>query len=305
MRASAARISGVSKSFGGHLAVDRLSLDVPAGGIYGLIGPNGSGKTTTLRMVMNLILPDQGHIEVLGMRGAEAARDRVTYLPEERGLYKRMTVRQLLRYYGVLKGAPLGQLDLTLPRWLDRLGLLSWAESRVESLSKGMQQKVQFLAALVSEPDLIILDEPFSGLDPAGVRDMKAILLDLRTQGRTIIFSTHLMASAEELCDRIGMVFKGRLVLDGSLSQIRRANPRRSVRIRAGLGLKAVQALPGVVSARKDQDSLCLALAGDPQAFLRSLLRKTRVLSFEVERATLNDIFLAHLQVGELSHASR
>ena len=291
-KADAVRIQAVTKSFGAHRAVDGLTLRVPSGGIYGLIGPNGSGKTSTLRMIMNLLLPDQGSIEVLGLQGASAARDRVSYLPEERGLYKKMTVRQVLRYYGLLKGASPGRLDATLPLWLERLGLLAWADKKVESLSKGMSQKVQFIAALVSEPDLVILDEPFSGLDPASVHTMKAIILELKAQGRTVIFSTHQMASAEELCDRIGMIFQGRLVLDGSLAQIQRAHSQGLVRVRTDKSLKFLRQMTGVLSAVDEDHAQVLALKGDAQRFLRLLVRQARVQLFEVKRASLNDIFL-------------
>lgn len=288
----AVRIRAVKKSFDGHVAVDGLSLDIPSGVIYGLIGPNGSGKTSTLRMVMNLILPDSGSIEVLGQRGAAAARDRVAYLPEERGLYKKMSVRQLLRYYGLLKGAQPRRLEALLAAWLERLGLEAWADKKVESLSKGMSQKVQFIAVLVSEPDLIILDEPFSGLDPASVHTMKGVLRELKAQGRSIIFSTHQMASAEELCDRIGMIFQGRLVLDGSLAQIQRAHPLGSLRLRTDKSARFLRSLPGVLAVEAHERSQVLTLKGDPQRFLRLLLRRARVQHFELRRASLNDIFL-------------
>ncbi len=282
----------MTKAFGGHVAVDRLSLQVPPGMLYGLIGPNGSGKSSVLRMIMNLILPDRGRIQVLGLEGASAARDRVSYLPEERGLYKKMSVRQVIRYYGLLKGAPSAKLDASLPLWLERLGLSAWADQKVEALSKGMAQKVQFIGALVSEAELIILDEPFSGLDPAGAHEMKAILRELKARGRSIVFSTHQMASAEELCDRIGMIFQGRLVLDGSLAQIQRAHPQGTVRVRTDKSLRFLRTLPGVLSAVQVEGAQALTLRGDPQRFLKALVRRARVESFELRRASLEDIFL-------------
>lgn len=227
LKPDAVRLVGVSKSFGGKVAVDDLSLRVPRGGIYGLIGPNGSGKTSVLRLVLNLLLPDRGRLEVLGLQGALAARDRVSYLPEERGLYRTMRVRKVLRYFALLKGAQPEGLDASIARWLERFGLAGTAELELGALSKGMAQKVQFIAALVSDPELLILDEPFSGLDPASVQTMRSVVLELKARGRTIIFSTHQMASAEELCDRIGMVFEGRLLFDGSMAQIRRACSRQ------------------------------------------------------------------------------
>jgi ABC-2 type transport system ATP-binding protein len=294
----AVRLEGVTKSFGGHRAVDGLSLSVPRGGIYGLIGPNGSGKTSTLRMIMNLTLPDEGRIEVLGQAGAQAARDRVSYLPEERGLYKKMTLRQVLRYYGLLKGAAAGPLEAALEPWLDRFGLLPWADKKVETLSKGMSQKVQFIAALVSEPELVILDEPFSGLDPGSAQEMKAAMRELRSQGRTLIFSTHQMAAAEELCDRIGMIFKGRKVLDGSLAKIQRAYAQGTVRLRTDRGLKALRALPGVAWARAEDGYQVLGLTGDPQRFLKRLAQEGRVRFFELRKPSLNEVFLKLIDAG-------
>lgn len=291
-RPAAVRLEEVSKSFGGFLAVDRLSLQVPCGAIYGLIGPNGSGKTTTLRMMLSLTLPDRGSITVLGLQGASAARDRVSYLPEERGLYRKMPVRQVLRYFGLLKGASAASLDGSVPAWLARLGLSAWADKTVETLSKGMAQKVQFLAALVSRPELIILDEPFSGLDPASVEGMKAILFELRAAGRTIIFSTHQMASAEELCDRIGMVLRGRLALEGTLAQMQRAHPLGSVRVRTNRSLRFLRGLKGLRAAEQLDGFQVLDLDGDPQRFLRLLMKHATVRHFELRRPTLNDIFL-------------
>src|SRR6478735_2501482 len=163
---NAIEIRGITKTFGGHTAVNNVTLDVPEGSIYGFIGPNGSGKTTTIRMIMNILVPDSGEIQVLQRPSQSPIRDEVGYLPEERGLYKRMTVRQVLRYYGQLKGRSTAQLDPEIKSWLERLQLSVWADKRVQTLSKGMSQKVQFISTIVSEPKLLILDEPFSGLDP-------------------------------------------------------------------------------------------------------------------------------------------
>src|SRR5215468_2304083 len=187
--ADAIALRDVTKTFDGVTAVAGLTLTVPRGSVYGFIGPNGSGKTTTIRMIMNILLPDRGEIELLGERSTRAARDRVSYLPEERGLYKKMTVRRLLRYYGRLKGVPAGRVDAAADRWLERLGLSEWTNRRIEALSKGMAQKVQFMAAVISEPEVLILDEPFSGLDPVNVEVLKDAILDLRRAGTTIVFS--------------------------------------------------------------------------------------------------------------------
>ncbi len=203
---TAIAIRDVTKHFGAVAAVRDLTLDVPAGSIYGFIGPNGSGKTTTIRMIMNILLPDCGEVRVFG-RPSQFVRDEIGYLPEERGLYKRMTVRRVLRYYGELKGRSLGEIDPAIDEWLGRLNLSGWADKKVQTLSKGMSQKVQFISAIVSRPKLVILDEPFSGLDPVNADALTEAVLGLRRRGTTIVFSTHDMSAAERLCDRIFMIF--------------------------------------------------------------------------------------------------
>ncbi|MGH7622123.1 MAG: ABC transporter ATP-binding protein, partial [Gemmatimonadaceae bacterium] len=199
-------IQNVRKSFSGHVAVQNLSLQVPRGSVYGLLGPNGAGKTTTIRMILDIIEPDSGTITVLGAPSTRGrVGNRIGYLPEERGLYKKMQVRRVLRFLAELKGVNGREADGRIDRWLSRLALTTddrdWGDARVDELSRGMQQKVQFIGALLHEPELIILDEPFSGLDPINAEALKDIVVDLRREGRTIIFSTHLMDNAERLCD--------------------------------------------------------------------------------------------------------
>ena len=234
--ASAIEISNVTKRFGTQVAVNGVSLTVPEGSIYGFIGPNGSGKTTTIRMIMNILLPDAGEVTVFGRHSSSTARDDVGYLPEERGLYKRMTVRRLLRYYGQLKGKTLKDVDPVINTWLERFQLAAWAEKKVEALSKGMAQKTQFISAIVSTPRLLILDEPFSGLDPVNAEALKDAVLDLRRQGTTIVFSTHDMGAAERMCDRIFMIFKGQKVLDGTLDEIQSTYGHDTVRVKVAGG---------------------------------------------------------------------
>jgi ABC-2 type transport system ATP-binding protein len=288
----AIEIRNAVKSFDGHRAVDDLSLVVPMGSVFGFIGPNGSGKTTTLRMIMNILLPDSGVIEVLGSQGTRAARDRVAYLPEERGLYKKMTVRRLLRYYGRLKGLPLVKVDASIARWLERMDLASWADKKVETLSKGMSQKVQFIAAVVAEPELLILDEPFSGLDPVNADILADAVLDLRKRGTTIVFSTHDMATAERMCDRICMIFRGRKVLDGTLEEIQSRYGQDTVRVRTSGGAAELAGLPGIESVRDHGNLQELRLAGDPQEFLQRLAARATVFQFEIARPSLHDIFV-------------
>jgi ABC-2 type transport system ATP-binding protein len=282
----------VGKSFGRHRAVADLSLTVPEGAIYGFIGPNGSGKTTTLRMILNIILPDAGSITVLGRPPSSAARDQIGYLPEERGLYKKMQVRRLLRYYGQLKGRSVADLDRAITSWLDRLDLGNRAEARVDHLSKGMAQKVQFIAAIVAEPRLLILDEPFSGLDPVNAEALSRAVLDLRRAGTTVVFSTHDMTTAERLCDRIFMIYRGRKVLDGSLAEIQANYEQDTVRVRLAAGAAALADLPGVevlVDARGHQD---LRVTMPPRALLQQLVARTDVYHFEIVRPSLADVFL-------------
>jgi ABC-2 type transport system ATP-binding protein len=289
---SAIAIRGVTKRFGSHTAVDDLTLTVPRGSVYGFIGPNGSGKTTTLRMIMNILLPDQGAITVLDQAQTQAAHDRVGYLPEERGLYRKMKVRRLLRYYGALKGADSALIEREIDFWLERLELAAWGQHRIEALSKGMSQKVQFIATIVSRPDLVILDEPFSGLDPVNATVLREAVLELRRRGTTIVFSTHDMSAAERLCDRIFMIFRGHKVLDGTLDEIQSAYGFDTVRVRTEGGRAALAGVPGVESIVDHGNLQEVRLIGNPQAFLQQLLSRTAVQHFEIARPSLHDIFV-------------
>jgi ABC-2 type transport system ATP-binding protein len=285
-------LRGVTKRFSGTAAVNDLSLAVPAGSIYGFIGPNGSGKTTTLRMIMHILLPDQGEIEVLGSRGTRAARDRVSYLPEERGLYKKMTIRRLLRYYARLKGGTRPGIDAAIEEWMQRMELPGLLDRQVETLSKGMSQKVQFVSAVVSNPSLLILDEPFSGLDPVNSQVLKDAVLEMRRRGTTVVFSTHDMSTAEKMCDRIFMIFRGHKVLDGSLESIQDQYGADTVRVRTSTGLAALAGMSEVESVNDFGQMQEVRLKGDPQAFLARLAERAAVYHFEVTRPSLQDIFV-------------
>jgi len=289
---NAISLTGVTKQFNGTRAVDDLSLSVPTGSIYGFIGPNGSGKTTTLRMIMHILLPDRGEIEVLGSRDTAAARDKVGYLPEERGLYKKMTIRRLLRYYGRLKGAPISDLDASTEYWMRRMELPGLLDRQIETLSKGMSQKIQFVAAVVANPSLVILDEPFSGLDPVNAQVLKDAVLEIRQRGATVVFSTHDMATAERMCDRIFMIFRGRKVLDGTLESIQSEYGADTVRIRTSHGAAALAGMPDVDSVNDFGQLQEVRLQGDPQAFLTRLAARATVYHFEVTRPSLQDIFV-------------
>lgn len=285
-------LDSVSKRFGQTLAVDALSLRVPEGAIYGFIGPNGSGKTTTLRMIMNILLPDSGSVEVLGERSTDAARDRVGYLPEERGLYKQMPVRRLLTYYGELKGGRRADVEREADWWLARLGLPGVADKKVQALSKGMSQKVQFIASVVARPTLVILDEPFSGLDPVNRDVLRDAVLELKRRGTTIVFSTHDMAMAELMCDRIFMIFKGRKVLDGSLDEIQSTYGHDAVHVRVEGGTDVLRSIEGVEAVVDHGNVQQVRLSIDPQVFLSRLAARTAVQRFEITRPSLHDIFV-------------
>jgi ABC-2 type transport system ATP-binding protein len=289
---NAIALTNVTKRFNGTTAVDDLSLTVPTECIYGFIGPNGSGKTTTLRMIMHILLPDRGEIEVLGSRDTAAARDRVSYLPEERGLYKKMTVRRLLRYYGRLKGRAVADIDKATDEWMARMELPGVLDRQIETLSKGMSQKVQFVAAVIASPSLLILDEPFSGLDPVNAQVLKDAVLEVRRRGTTVVFSTHDMATAERMCDRIFMIFRGRKVLDGTLQEIQQRYGADTVHLRTSSGAAALAGIPDVESVNDFGQLQEIRLKGDPQLFLSRVAERTSVFHFEITRPSLHDIFV-------------
>jgi ABC-2 type transport system ATP-binding protein len=302
---NAVEIQNVTKTFGQHAAVSDLSLQVPRGTIYGFIGPNGSGKTTTLRMIMRILHPDEGTITVLGERSRQAANSRVGYLPEERSLYKHMKVRDVLRFFADLKGFRPSR-D-AIDSWLERMDLTEWADKKVEALSKGMHQKVQFISTVVAQPELLLLDEPFSGLDPVNTDVFREAILDLRRNGTTVIFSTHDMSVAERMCDFIFMIHRGRKVLDGTLASIQEAYGKDTVRVQVeGDGILAGD-LPGVskvVNFGQTQE-LRLQRDADAQRLLQSLMARGRVRFFEIAHPSLHDIFvrIAGIQTGEKNGA--
>jgi ABC-2 type transport system ATP-binding protein len=290
-------LRGVTKSFGATRAVRDLELVVPRGALYGFIGPNGAGKTTTLRMILSILLPDRGSIAVLGRRSALEAKDRVGYLPEERGIYRKLKAAAFLAYIGCLKGLDQRTAKRRAAEWLERVGLASVANSRCEELSKGMQQKVGFVAAVLHEPELLVLDEPFSGLDPVSARLLRELIVDLNRRGTTILFSTHVMAQAEELCERVVMMHEGMKVLDASVSEIRgRRNPRAILfePLDPDAGLESLRAVRGVASFAASGAGFRIELAHDvdPVVALRELVSVVPPARVELERKTLEDVFI-------------
>jgi ABC-2 type transport system ATP-binding protein len=287
---AAVEIDQVTKRFGSHVAVDNLSLVVPRGSIYGFIGPNGSGKTTTMRMIMRILLPDEGHVRVLGEEKWEAANDRVNYLPEERGLYRQMKVRDLLRFFAQMKSVSIS--DAEIEEWLARLGLADWSKKKVQTLSKGMAQKVQFIAAVISKPELVLLDEPFSGLDPVNAVTLRDAVLELKNTGTTVIFSTHDMSVAEKMCDAIFMIFKGKKVLDGTLESIQDQYGSDTIKVK-GHGL-TLRGLPGVthVDDHGKYQELRLAPDADVKRIIGGLASTGTLQHFEIAKPSLQDIFM-------------
>ncbi len=291
MSSSAIELEQVTKQFGKQVAVDSLDLVVPQGAIYGFIGPNGSGKTTTLRMILRIFQPDSGTVSVLGQAQGKTADDRLGYLPEERGLYKRMKVRDVLTYYARLKG--MRNCRPEIDDWLDRLGASSWANKKVDALSKGMAQKIQFIASVVARPKLVILDEPFSGLDPVNLESLKEAVFKLRENGTTIVFSTHDMDMAEKMCDTIFMIFNGKKVLDGTLSSIQAQYPADRVRVQFE-DQSTMPAIDGIMDIESNGrfHEFRMENTDGSQAVLEQLLKQRSVSHFEIIKPSLHDIFV-------------
>ncbi len=291
---SAIRLQGVTKAYDGHVAVKDLELDIPLGGVFGLLGPNGAGKTTTLRMVMDIIAPDSGRIEILGRAADGAARDAIGYMPEERGLYPKMTLDEQLLFLAEIKGVSRRDAVARLAPWLERMGLAEWAKRKTNELSKGMQQKAQFIAAVLHEPQVLILDEPMSGLDPLGADLMREILLDLSRQGKTLIVSSHQMETVERICDRVALIERGEKVLDGALSDIKAGHGGKTVALAYEGDGTFLSQLPGVRSVRDFGRYVELSLAPDtmPHGLLPLIIDRVNLTRFEVVEPTLHAIFV-------------
>ncbi|MEE9502517.1 MAG: ATP-binding cassette domain-containing protein [Candidatus Aminicenantaceae bacterium] len=296
---NALEIEDITKKFGDFYAVKDLSLKIPQQTIFGLLGPNGAGKTTTIRMVMNIIIPDKGSIRVLDKKMDEAMKERIGYLPEDRGLYPKMKVGEHLYFLSELKGLKGQEARKRIDLWLERFDLTDWKLKKVEELSRGMQQKIQFIATVIHDPELIILDEPFSGLDPVNTKLFKDIMLEMKKNGRTIIFSTHRMEQVEMICDNICLINKAKMVLEGNLSHIKKQYGKNSVVLDYDGDASFIQSLSEI---EKIDDygkfmEIKLKEQTDPQELLNALVGKIRITKFEVMEPTLNAIFIE--KVGE------
>jgi ABC-2 type transport system ATP-binding protein len=315
----AVEIRNVTKRFQEHVAVRGLDLTVPRGAVYGLLGPNGAGKTTTIRMILNIIAPDAGTISIFGRSHLEyGVTDRVGYLPEERGLYKKMQVRRVLRFLGELKGLSGGDAERRATEWLERLGLKTaekdWGLSKIDELSRGMQQKVQFIAALLHDPDLVILDEPFSGLDPINAQALKDTVVDLKQRGKTVIFSTHVMETAERMCDAVCIIARGEKVLDGPVAQVKAEHGTRNVAVVLQDGARrdsaarvlADRALVSRVDDSNRAFEIELAPGADAQRLLRQLVDTGAAIErFELVHPSLHQIFLQRVGAANAAGIER
>jgi ABC-2 type transport system ATP-binding protein len=292
-------IDNVTKSFGDKVAVNQLSISVPQGSIYGFLGPNGAGKTTTIRMVMSILFPDSGSIRLFGGHDAIGSKDRLGYLPEEKGLYKKMRARELIAYFGRLKGMKRQDANDRAVELLTKFGLGDVVEHRCDSLSKGMGQKVQIIATLLHGPELVILDEPFSGLDPINVEVVRDIILELKREGKTVIFSTHIMEQAEQICDYILLMNKGQKILNGSLSEVKQAASQTVYLEYDGDASQIFSELSGVsrVNDMGKAAELSLEPDADHQRVLQSLVGKLTIHQFSVKTPSLHEIFIR--SIGE------
>ena len=294
---AAISVQQVTKTFGKKVAVRDLDLTVNRGALCGFIGPNGAGKTTTIRMIMSVLFPDHGEISVLGHRSALDAKDRIGYLPEERGVYKKMRVASFLKYITRLKGMNESGLDDRINHWLQRVGLLEVARKKCEELSKGMQQKIQFLATVIPEPDLLILDEPFAGLDPINMRLLRDLILEQNQRGATVIFSTHVMVQAEQICDRIVMIDQGIKVLDESLVSLRMKYDPRVVLFEpldAGADVRVLENHDGIGNVEPEGEGWRISLTEDcePRQVMQTIVTTIPPARVELHRPSLEDIFI-------------
>jgi len=291
---AAVQFENVCKCFGRIAAVKNLNLSVPSASVYGFIGPNGAGKTTTIRMIMDIIRPDTGLITVLNSNSINQARKCIGYMPEERGLYRKMTVSDVLSYFAAIKGVNRSKIKQSVSNWLDQVELTQSAGKRVEELSRGMHQKLQFAVTVINDPDLLILDEPFSGLDPLNTDLLKTIIRQMKSLGKTIILSTHAMHEAEQLCDGIVLINKGQVLLEGTVSEIKKAYMSHAVKVEIESGEDFPNEINGVENIRQEGSCFYLTLQSDTktQYVLQYLAQSVHIREFKVCVPSLHEIFV-------------
>ncbi len=305
---NALELRGVRKTYGDFQAVKPLDLIVPRGSTFALLGPNGAGKTTTIRMILRIIETDAGEVRILGEPQSQAGLDRIGYLPEERGVYKRMKVRRLLQFFAELKGIPPQQSKPRIASWLERLELTDRAEAKVQELSKGMQQKIQFIASILHDPEIVILDEPFSGLDPINQRVLRDIVTDLKKAGKTILFSTHIIEHAERLCDHVCIIARGTKVADGSIAQVKQSHGGEYIALTLDNWspdtIEQIRRQPYVAHMREQGNTAEVQLSDgtDPQQLLQMLMQSNvRVRRFEVTEPSLEQIFIDRVNAANIA----
>lgn len=293
------RVRNVTKRYGDFTAVKDLNFEVKAGRVFGFLGPNGAGKTTTIRMLVGINFPDEGTIELFGQKVSNILQNKIGYLPEERGLYKKMKIVDQLRYFAALKDVSQKEADRRIDFWLDRMKLSEWKKKKTTDLSKGMQQKIQFISTVLHNPDLLILDEPFSGLDPVNVEFMMEVVSELKAQNKTIMFSTHLMETAERLCDDILLINKARKVVAGSLRQVKAGFGKNLIALRSVGGETVLddKTLVAKIVEHADEKEIVLAENANAQVLLKRLIESGAVISkFEQTEPSLNDIFIEKIK---------
>ena len=296
------QVENVTKRYGEFTAVDNISFEVKAGRVFGFLGPNGAGKTTTIRMIVGITAPDEGKIELFGEKISSKMQDRIGYLPEERGLYKKMKVQEQLRYFAALKSVPTKLADEKIDYWLAKMGLSEWKLKKASDLSKGMSQKIQFIATVLHDPELIILDEPFSGLDPINVETLIESIAEQKALGKTIIFSTHLMETAERLCDDIILINKSKKVIGGTLREVKASFSRNLIALRCVGGDKVLadNNLVAKVVESADEKELTLTENADTQLLLKNLIESgAKITKFEQIEPSLNDIFIEKVKEND------
>ncbi len=294
-------VESISKHFDRVVAVDNVSFQIEPGKIYGLLGPNGAGKTTTIRMIMNIIMPDSGRITIFNQGMDDTLKSKIGYLPEERGVYPKMKLADFLKFLGELHDVPAQEADQRARIWLKRFNLLPMADSKVQELSKGNQQKVQLIGSFLHDPELLILDEPFSGLDPVNIDLVKEIILEFKKEGKAIILSTHMMDAAEKICDHVIMIDKGHKVLDGPLDEIQQEYGHNSVQLEYGGDGEIIKQLPFVEAFNDFGNFIEVRLKDGFKVndLLKAVLDRVEIFKVETRRSTLHEIFISLVKGGE------